>query len=98
VSGRDSGWSEAPDVVLMLRKDTGYAGGGQRGVVLLDSDDDLLLPVWSSLDRLVELAGSDRPWVALHASEVEDLRRQLDAVVVLDPTWPADLATSEGLP
>jgi hypothetical protein len=94
VSTLDSGWSEAPDVVLLLRDDAGHAGGGQHGVVLLASDEALLLPVWSSLDRLVELAGDDRPWLALHAREVEDLRRQLDAVVALDPAWPSDLPTA----
>jgi hypothetical protein len=26
--------------------------------------------------------------------EVEDLRRQLDAVVALDPAWPSDLPTA----
>lgn len=91
MSGQDSNWTGAPDVVLLLRNDVGYAGGGEHGIVLLDSDDALLLPVWSSLERLVELAGDDRPWVALHASEVEDLRRQLDAIVVLDAAWPSGL-------
>ena len=91
MSQSDSSWVGTPAVVLLLRDDRGYAGRREHGVVLLDSDDALLLPVWSSLDRLVELAGDGRPWVALHASEVEDLRRQLDAIVVLDAAWPTDL-------
>ena len=91
MSEPDSSSVDAPAVLLLLRDDRGYAGGGEHGVVLLDGEDALLLPVWSSLDRLVELAGDGHPWVALRASEVEDLRRQLEATIVLDPAWPSGL-------
>ena len=91
MSEPDGGGDDAPEVLLLLCDDRGYAGRGEHGVVLLDSEDALFLPVWSTLDRLVKLAGDGHPWMALHTSEVEDLRRQLDATVVLDAAWPTDL-------
>ena len=33
----DGGWDDAPEVLLLLCDDRGYAGRGEHGVVLLDA-------------------------------------------------------------
>jgi hypothetical protein len=61
-------------------------------LLLQDSAEQLLLPAWSSLDRLVQACGDQQPWVSLRLGDLDDLRARTGAVaVLLDAVapWPA---------
>jgi hypothetical protein len=68
-------------------------GDGEVHLLLLqDSAEQLLLPAWSSLDRLVQACGEQQPWVSLRLCDLDGVRVSTGAVAVLldalEP-WPA---------
>jgi hypothetical protein len=61
-------------------------------LLLQDQAAQLVLPAWSSLDRLVQACGEQQPWVSLRLSDLDGVRADTGAVaVLLDPVapWPA---------
>lgn len=61
------------------------ADEGARVLLVRAGDDVVLLPAWSSYERLVTACGGDQPWVAVALDEVAELRAQVGAdAVVLD--------------
>jgi hypothetical protein len=61
-------------------------------LLLQDSAEQLLLPAWSSLDRLVQACGEQQPWVSLRLCDLDGVRASTGAVAVLLDAlapWPA---------
>lgn len=52
-------------------------------LLLQDRASQLLLPAWSSLDRLVQACGEQQPWVSLRLSDLDGMRADAGAVAVL---------------
>lgn len=61
-------------------------------LLLQDASAQLLLPAWSSLDRLVQACGEQQPWVSVRLGHLDGVRASAGAVaVLLDAVapWPA---------
>jgi hypothetical protein len=70
-------------------------GDVEAQLVLRQVDDQLVLPVYSSLERLLAGCGSQSAWVSIRADVLDQLLPQLgDPVVLLDvPLAPQDRET-----
>lgn len=67
------------------------AGDEQVQLLLLQAlPDVLLLPAWSSLDRLVAACGEDQPWVSVELDRVDAVRAAAGAAAVLLDALPTE--------
>lgn len=65
----------------------------QVQLLLLQSlPDVLLLPAWSSLDRLIAACGEHQPWVSVELERIDAVRADAGAVAVLLDPLPPEVA------
>ena len=73
-------------MTVLLACEPADQGGEAVRVLLVGAGDDvLLLPAWSSYERLAAACGTEQAWVAVPLEELDALRAQVGAAaVVLD--------------
>lgn len=77
-------WAVPPATVHLPTTGEPDSSGAHQIVARQVADDDLIITAYSDREQLVRCCGPQQPSVELHWDVVEDLRQQLDAVVVLD--------------
>ncbi len=86
-SGRDQAypslWGVAPPAVALLPCQRVRPGDVEAQVQLREVDSELIVTAYSSVAALVRCCGPDQPWVALAATDVEQLRTSTGATAVL---------------
>lgn len=73
-----------PPPVVLLPSETMHAGDAEAKVVLREVDGRLLVLAYTSPEALTRCCGDEQAWVALPATEVEELalRAHAEAVVL----------------
>lgn len=76
-------WARPPATVFLPT--TGELVDDAHQVVAREvASGDLVITAYSDVDELRRCCGTGQPWVEFAWDSVEDLRQQLDALVVLD--------------
>ena len=86
VAGRlqDGMLADMSDAVVFAPCEPILPGDAQVRVLLLQAESQLLLiPAWSSLERLVAACGDGQPWVSIPLAEVDAVRDRVGATAVL---------------